>query len=148
MVNMTRSLCLRAEDLVRRTLPVIGLVFVLGSTAAHAGLSPPQPLTTYERLVSKEIPDSLILSLVLLSETTTSPSLRSPSSMVLLSKGYRPQNQNGIVVNNFTGHGSMSSAHLNTSTTPMTVSSSRCVLKTPASSVCSKSLQRHPSQGN
>ena len=146
MESMTRFLCLPAADPVRHTLQAIGLVFVLGCTTTHAGWLPPQPLTTYERLVSREIPDSLILSQLVLSETTTNPCLKLPLPMDPSYREFQHPSQSGIAVSNTTGHGSTSSAHSTTLTRPTTACSSRCVLKTPALRECSKSSPQPQSQ--
>ena len=130
-MSMTPFLCLRAVDLVKRTLQAIGLVFVLGSTTTHAGLSPPQPLMISVQLVSRETLDFSISYPPHLYEITTSPSLKLHLPMAQSSKEFQPQSQNGIVVNSTTAPGSTSCAHLITSMRPTMEYSLPSVLRTP-----------------
>ena len=148
MESMTRFLCLPDADLVRRTLQAIGLVFVLLLMTTHDGWSQPLPQTIYVQLVLRETPDFLISSPRHLYETTTSPSLKLPSSTAQSSKAFQPQSQNATAVSNTMEHGLTSCARLITSTRPTTEYSLPSVLKTPGSLGCSRLLPPHQSQKN
>ena len=100
MENTTPFLCLPVVDRVRRTLPVIGLAFVLGSIATPVGSSPLPPQTIYVQLVLRETPGFSISFPRHLYEITTSPSLKLPSQTDPLFKASPRPNQNVTVVNN------------------------------------------------
>ena len=148
MANMTRFLCLPVVDRVKRTLPVIGLAFVLGSMTTPAGSSPLPPQTIYVQLVSKGTPDFSISFPRHLFEITTSPCLKSPLQMDLLYRGYRPLSPSATEVSNIMGPGSTSCVHLITSTMPTTAYSLPSALGTHASLECSRLLPPHQSQKN
>ena len=146
MGNMIRFLCLPAADRARRTLPAIGLAFVLGFMITPDGWSQPLPQMIYVQLVLRETPDFSISSPRHLYETTTSPSLKLRSSTARSSKASLPQNQNATAVSNTMELGSTSCVRLITLTRPTTEYSLPSVLKTPGSLACSRLLPPHLSQ--
>ena len=147
MENTIRSSCLPVVDRARLTPRLIGLAFVLGCMTTRVGWSQPLPQMIFAQLVLKETPDFLISSPSHLFVITTSPSLRLPSPTDLSFKESQPPSQNVIVVSSITELGSTSCVRSITSMKPTMAYSLPSVLKTPASSACSRLLPPHQSQG-